>query len=312
MDFTILICTYNREARLRELFSSFQKLHLPGSLSFEVVVVDNNSTDATKRVVQESAIAPRYLFEPRQGHCFALNTGVREARGEFVAFLDDDVALEKDYLVGLERARREHPDVNIFGGRVFPLWPYDPPRWITGGKPFRHSRGGIVAHDHGDEERLYEHGMRLPIGANFFCRRDLFERYGYYDVKLGPKGREIVAGGAETELLLRFQKHGERILYVPYVAVYHPVDPQRMTRAYFRKHLFDAGRMHVRNIEYGRARRVFGVPRYIFRQLATSALKFGLSCVRFKPADAYEYKLDCYYHLGALYEARRISLQQSR
>jgi glycosyltransferase involved in cell wall biosynthesis len=311
---SLVICTYNREEKLRELFNSLAHVQFPADLSWELLVVDNNSTDGTKQAVESfvgpGGLIPRYLFENKQGHCFALNTGIKAARGEFISFLDDDILFEKGYLIGLERVLREHPTVNIFGGRIFPLWPYDPPRWITGGEPFRHSRGGIVAHDYGDQERFYEDGMRLPIGANFFCRRALFERYGYFDVKLGPKGKEIVAGGAETDLLFRFQKNGERILYVPQVAVYHPVDPQRMTKAYFRKHLFDAGRMHVRNIDRaGPIRRVFGVPRYIFRQLATAVLRYGLSCVSLKPLDAYEHKLDFYYHLGALYEARNISLQ---
>ena len=200
MDLTLLIATYNRAQLLQKLFESLSVATWPKTLDWEILVVDNNSSDDTQSVVESlthsSLPALRYCFESRQGKSFALNTGLEEARGEFIAFLDDDVLVFPDYLLGLATFIRSD-SYNVFGGKILPLWPYDPPAWITKGKPFLNlfTRGGIVAHDYGEVAKEYGPGMRLPVGANWGCRRRLFQEYGAFKTYLGPQGKN--PGGSE-------------------------------------------------------------------------------------------------------------------
>src|SRR5215469_11293809 len=102
MNITVILCTYNRCQSLRKALESIAASRLPESIEWEVLVVNNNSKDQTREVVEEFCRAYpgrfRYLFEPKQGKSIALNTGIREAKGEVLAFMDDDVIVEPTWL----------------------------------------------------------------------------------------------------------------------------------------------------------------------------------------------------------------------
>lgn len=310
MDVTLLIATYNRAHLLPRLFSTLAEARAPRGLDCEIVVVDNNSTDETRQVVESAAHPtlprPRYLFEPSQGKSYALNSGLQTAKGEFVAFLDDDVLVFPEYLEGLAHVIRAYP-VNIFGGRVLPLWPCPPPHWITRGEPFRISRWGIAAHDYGEEPQPYAKPMRLPVGSNWVCRRSLFEKYGDFKTYLGRKGT-LRYGGEETDLLRRFERQGEKMLYVPQLTVYHPVEPKCMTPAFHRKQHFWAGRTGMRRA-FGQTsfRTFFGVPRYVYRDLLASLGGLIAASLRGRRYQAYDHQLELYLCLGAIMEAWQLS-----
>ena len=108
-------------------------------------------------------------------------------------------------------------------------WPSPPPAWVAGGKPLQTSRGGVIVHDYGDEPRPYTAEMRMPIGCNFACRRSLFKAVGLFNIYLGPQPGAQIAG-EETDMLRRFQAHGETVFYAPFIRVFHPVDPARLTK----------------------------------------------------------------------------------
>ena len=100
MKYSVVIATYNRAADLRSTLASLAGLHPDGA--WEVIVVDNNSTDDTRRAVEEAArafpVECRYLVERQQGRSPALNAGIRAARGEIVVTTDDDVRVPADWL----------------------------------------------------------------------------------------------------------------------------------------------------------------------------------------------------------------------
>src|SRR5271165_3469739 len=110
MNITIVICTFERSERLAKALSSLSVQVLPDSVEWEVLVVDNNSRDKTREVVEEFCRQYpgrfRYTFEPEQGKSCALNRGVGEARGDIVAFTDDDVTLEPTWLQNLTASLR--------------------------------------------------------------------------------------------------------------------------------------------------------------------------------------------------------------
>src|SRR4051794_32553856 len=134
LEVSVVLSTYNRgpllEPALRSVLAQQQALTPP----FELIVVDNNSTDGTRDIIQRIAAGDprvRYVFEAPQGLSHARNAGIREARAPFIAFTDDDVRAEPDWIAALLRAFRESPEVDFVGGRVLPIWPSPPPAWLT-------------------------------------------------------------------------------------------------------------------------------------------------------------------------------------
>src|SRR5436853_547125 len=134
MRFSIIIPTYNRADELRQTIRSIAKLSVVGD--WELIVVDNKSTDQTRAVVEaETASFPallRYLFEPEQGRYAALNTGIRAATGSIIATTDDDARVEPDWLMKAA-AGLDAIGCDYVGGKVFPIWKGSRPAWLPNG-----------------------------------------------------------------------------------------------------------------------------------------------------------------------------------
>ena len=131
MKYSVVIATYNRARDLRDTLQSLAALDADGP--WEVIVVDNNSPDDTRHVV-ESMVADypvdlRYVFEREQGRSPALNAGIRAARGRIIVTTDDDVRVERDWLNQASAALTRHR-CDYVGGRVLPIWGARPPAWI--------------------------------------------------------------------------------------------------------------------------------------------------------------------------------------
>jgi glycosyltransferase involved in cell wall biosynthesis len=309
VDLSIIITTYNREKTLSRLFHSLKEASQV-DIPLEIVVVNNNPAvnllPMINEAIQRFSLPLRCLSESGPGKSYALNSGIQSAQGEFVAFLDDDVIVHEDYFIGIKKTISTF-SYNTFGGRVFPIFPYSPPDWASGGKSLTTTRGPIVAHDYGDQPRPYDKGMRRPIGCNFFCRRLLFERYGLFDVRFGRRvgDSSFLIAGEENDLLRRFQEGGEILFYTPFVVVDHPVEPERMTKAHFRYRLFTAGRS-VPYFAKTTFPSFFGIPRYLYRRLITIMGQGILALISFRSLKAFDRQLDFYEIIGAMYEYWRI------
>src|ERR1043166_9448109 len=130
-DLSVVICTYNRPELLRLALTTLLR-QSPANLTYEVVVVDNNSTPETRAVVDELAQTDpriRYVRETRQGNAYARNIGVAEARAPIVAFLDDDVTVRDNWMEIIARTLKE-THVDFIGGKVLPRWEEPPPSWL--------------------------------------------------------------------------------------------------------------------------------------------------------------------------------------
>ena len=260
MKVTVIVCTYNRHQILVKALESVAASKLPGSVDWEILVVDNNSSDRTRDVVESFCRRfPRrfrYLFEPQQGKSFALNSGIREARGDVVAFLDDDVTVEPTWLQNLTAPLRDHRWAGV-GGRTLMAHPFSPPHWLALGEPY--NLGGILCalFDLGDKVVELD---RPPYGANMAFRRAMFEKYGSFRTDLGPSpDRHVPRPNEDTEFGRRLIAAGERLRYEPTAVVYHPVLENRVQKEYFLGWWFDYGRAMVR--EWGRGPDVWGIPR---------------------------------------------------
>jgi glucosyl-dolichyl phosphate glucuronosyltransferase len=280
MTITVILCTYNRCHSLARTLDSIANSTLPESVAWEVLVVDNNSTDQTRDVVAEiSSRIPgrfRYVFEPTQGKSYALNTGIREARGELLAFTDDDVMVAPEWLENLTSALHDSQWAGATG-RILLEWKRTPPRWLTTKGPYR-MPWVLVGFDLGDDAC----DLTFTVGANMAFRKEVFEKYGFFRTDMGPttecdirqwRDARCPRSCEDIELGRRLIAGGERLLYRPNAVVYHPVPEDRVKKEYFLAWHFDYGRGLIRASEVPGARRWLEVPQYLFGKLTKLAKK---------------------------------------
>ena len=268
---TVVLCTYNRCQSLSKALRSVAASELPSSIVWEVLVVDNNSNDQTHEVVEDfSCRHPgrfRYLFEPKPGKSHALNAGIREAHGDILAFIDDDVIVERNWLRNLTAAL----DGNAWagaGGRILPEKTFSHPPWLPLDGP--NNMAGILAlFDLGAEPVELD---QAPFGTNMAFRKEMFEKHGGFRVDLGPRpGSEL--RNEDTEFGRRLLTAGERLRYEPSAVVYHGVPEYRLTREYFLRFCFDLGRAAIR--ETGKRPDIWGIPRQFLTLLKITTLLLG-------------------------------------
>jgi glycosyltransferase involved in cell wall biosynthesis len=235
--------------------------------------VDNNSTDATREVVERFAAADvrvRYLFEPQQGLSHARNAGIRAARAPFIAFTDDDVRAEPDWVAGIVRAFREHPEADAVGGRVLPVWPAEPPQWLT-----RDHWTPLAILDRG--EAAITVTLDNPIclvGANLSVRRPVFDVIGLFAADL-QRVKDGIGSLEDHEFLLRLLRIGGKAVYDPRVVVHAEIQANRLERAYHRRWHTGHGHFHAlmrsEQMEETRRGTFFGVPAHLYRQALGNA-----------------------------------------
>jgi glycosyltransferase involved in cell wall biosynthesis len=304
MDVSIIIATANRAADLRQTLDDLARIRRPGVI--ELLVVDNRSTDDTPQVVHAAAACfpfpVRYLFEPEEGKYAALNAGIRAAHGRIVAATDDDARFEADWLEravdGLDRHACE-----FVGGRVLPLWGGPKPEWLS-------ERSGLHAKviallDHGDRVREFGRTISWPLGVNVAYRRDVFDRVGFFDNRLGRKTGTL-RNQAQREWHLRARAAGVRGFYVPDMVVHHLVPARRLRKQYFRLWLywhgisrailfkqggFDMEEPELECPPHAGGRLLGGVPAHLFPKAARAARALAWHTLRGHVATAFEREL---------------------
>lgn len=240
---SVVVCTYNRCALLRNALSSLVEQTVEPD-RYEVIVVDNNSTDGTRQAVQgfedSTAVPVRYVLEEQQGVSHARNRGIDEARGEIVAYLDDDELADPGWLAAMLDVYRRHPDVMAVTGRVEPIWERRPPPWFEEDRFFRTA---VCVGDWGPEARSirYPHGI-IWVGNSSF-RRAVFETVGRFDTGLGRRAGLLTAG-EEDDLQCRIEHQGGQVYYAPEAVVYHYIPVSKLTERHFLDVRHMAGRAH--------------------------------------------------------------------
>jgi glycosyltransferase involved in cell wall biosynthesis len=275
---TVLICTYNRAAHLRETLEAMLAMDAVPFCDVDITIVDNNSTDNTPAVVAEAArnpgIAVTYLREPRQGKSFALNRGLADARGDIVALTDDDVLPSADWLARIVADFRAR-DVTFVFGKVLPRWGrVPPPELLT--RQAQDVWGPLAIVDYGDVPVAYleeSTGQRLPVGANLAFARTALATTGGWRTDLGKVNNTLISG-EDHEIFMRLRRFGLYSgYYDPLVTVRHYVPASRLTRRYFRDWFFWHGKTEALmlddlypTIDMSSVPRVAGVPRFLYRQ----------------------------------------------
>jgi len=269
MMMSVVICTYNRSQSLARTLKSLGEISVPSNLQWEVIVVDNNSTDGTRAAIEdfaaESTMPVSYVFEKKQGLAYARNAGIEKANGDVIAFTDDDVLVAANWLKELARTFECYDAAGV-GGKILPIWPERRPLWLT-----RDIEGNIALLDRGEAVARIVNTNHI-FGANMAFPKAIFEKVGLFDPFYGRKGKKLYSH-EEADLLRRVLESGGTVIYQPRAVVHHIIEPTRVKKAYFRKWQFDDGEFEAARLGEYYHRTMLGVPYYI-------APEFGRTCVR--------------------------------
>jgi glycosyltransferase involved in cell wall biosynthesis len=265
---SVILATYNRGENLRTALSTVVDQYCDGTFDYEIIVVDNNSTDGTKKVVESfMSKDPRvkYIFEPVQGKSGAMNKGMAQARGEFFCFTDDDVRVDAHWLWNIKKCFLEH-QCDVVGGRVLPIYPINTPQWVKDNIDIL--RGAIISYDFGEDTKVYVKTMYEFIGANFALRKSLVEECGLVRTDLGVGGPYM---GEDTEYIGRLAKNNKKLYYCGAALVWHPLDLKRTQLSFIAKWNQALGRYRAFTNDYKTLPAslvyYFGVPRYLLLEM---------------------------------------------
>ena len=236
MFVTVTIQTYNRSRMLAETLESLRLLECPDDIDYEILIIDNNSSDDTLDVIKKyrDLLAPRLrsVFEENQGLSHARNRALKDARGEIVCFLDDDVKVSPDWLIAVIDAFRKY-NASVVGGRSYLIYPDSRPPWL----PVR-AETLLSRLDYGDSP-LVNTDKEL-YGLNFSVLKQKALDAGGFDIRFGRNGNKLFSG-EEKQLQDKIQKAGGIVVYEPKALVGHIVTPEKLTKKWFFKCVYDGG-----------------------------------------------------------------------
>ena len=305
MKITVIVCTFNRCQMLPTMLDSVAASKLPPSVDWEVLVVDNNSSDQTQGAVERFCRQYpgrfRYVFEPKPGKTYALNTGIHEAGGDVLAFIDDDVIVEPTWLRNLTLSLNDG-EWGGSGGRTLPEQSFSPPPWLP--REGHYGLAPLAVFDLGSDPcELTE----PPFGNNMAFRKAMFEKHGGFRLDLGPRaGSRDPQKSEDSEFGHRLLDAGERLRYEPSAVVYHAVPPGRVMKKYFLGWWFDKARADIRAFGIPRDAkwRVGGIPLSLFRRLAVWSLRWMATV---QSSRRFSCKIKVWVLGGEIFECYRLS-----
>jgi glycosyltransferase involved in cell wall biosynthesis len=297
----VIIPTYNRANLLERTLQSLFAADVPPQLAVTIVVVDNNSQDTTRQTVE--AWTPiyhgrmRYVFEPRQGRSYALNTGVASSDSQLIGFIDDDEEVEAGWFRCISAAFASDT-LDFIGGPYVPNWGASIPSWFPDDY-----RGVVGWVDSGQHVRPYDESFDgILMGGNAVIRRSTLVKVGPFDTALGRTSKGLLSCDDE-EMYWRLRAAGARGLYCPDLVIRHYVPPERLTKKYFRRWCFWQGasqgildRRTRADVPY------FGaIPRWLYGRVARNALRLAARPLSHTAAVRFSSQLPFWHLAGFIY-----------
>lgn len=299
-DVSVALCTYNRCHVLKDALESVLSQHSNG-VRYEVIVVDNNSTDDTKSVVDgflaRGCSNLRYVFESRQGLSYARNTAVSVARAPLLAFTDDDIRVDPNWIATIKRTFDSYPDAAWIGGKVLPQWVSAPPKWLT-----TEHWSPLAVQDHGEVPFYMTPERQLClIGANLAIRKDVLEEFGGFQPDL-QRVTDSVGSMEDHELQIRMWKADRRGFYVPNLVVMSDVAPDRLTKKYHRRWHLGHGHFYAKarldEWERSSVGWLFDVASHVYKKAALDAVRWLAWVVRGNFSRAFKYETELMFFVG--------------
>lgn len=207
-----------------------------------MLLVDNNSTDNTEKICKQAILdfsetEILYFKELNQGLSYARNRGIEESRGEIVVFVDDDAtAFESDYLSSIDNFFDSNPQAGACGGPIIPIYEGDKPSWLS--HYTEQLIGGALYM--GNQIKPFKNG-KYPGGGNSAYRKEIFDKYGLFNVELGRKGTGLI-GAEEKDLYDRLEKGNVKFYYIPEMGIYHYISRKKLTSEHFKELTYSIGK----------------------------------------------------------------------
>lgn len=290
MNISVCICTYNRAEMLGDTIASITACHVPDGLKWECLVVDNNSKDHTKSVVEDKInentdVLIKYISEPQQGLSYARNRAVNEAKGELLLFVDDDVLVDRNWVLEHWYGFKNY-DADIIGGPIEILWEGRRPQWLPDNMLPK-----LCYLDMGDEYILLAPSDdRCLFGANIGFRHSIFQKYGLFDVKLGVSGKGQLVG-EELDYQLRVMENNGRVIYIPKAKVQHRVQEWRLKKSSFIKRYYGIGKTQAYMNEAVKASTIFNIPLWSIRSFIGACVTCVISFLKWEDSATFFEKI---------------------
>lgn len=237
----VLICSHNRAELLQRTLEYLNAAQRPECCQIEVHVVANACTDNTLDILEKfnyehknNGLPLSWDVQPRTGKSHALNQAIPLIEADLLAFVDDDHRVDTSYLVNICTAANEYPDAQLFCGRILPDWDGSEPDWVHHTGPYRIYPLPVPHFDQGNESINITPDIAIPGGGNLVIRTELFKQVGPFSTELGPTGHNL-DGSEDLDWVLRAQKIGAKLRYIPSMIQYHYVDLERLRFSYLIK-----------------------------------------------------------------------------
>ena len=232
MFVTIAICTFNRVEWLRRTLDSLVLMRVPSDISWELLIINNNSTDHTDNVIGEyiGRLPVRREFELRAGKSNALNRAIDIAKGDYIIWIDDDVLVDAGLLTAYVEAFRRWPEAAVFGGRIKPRYEAPVEKWVLESEAVL--GGPYAIRDFGEQVRPLsaDDEDHFPYGANWAVRATE-QRAIRYHPDLGPVPKRI-RNQEDTDVVHRLLGSGATGYWIPDAIVEHCIGRNRQTIRY--------------------------------------------------------------------------------
>ncbi|MBE0470373.1 MAG: glycosyltransferase family 2 protein [Methyloprofundus sp.] len=303
MDITIIICSYNRSSNLPDCFSCLEKQLITVPIQWEILLIDNNSSDDTKMVTtnfnQNSALDIRYIFEPKQGLSNARNRGIAEAIGTYLIFIDDDIRVTENWLQSIFSTFKQF-DCDAVGGRIHIESPAKLPKWITT------DMYGFLGHqDFGKHLHKMDGIEESPFGGNMAIHQRVIDLIGNFDVEMGRKGtglkKEELFKGEETDFFMRLAAAGGNFYYHPDALVFHKILPHQLKKVFFLTLHNNSGILTAKADTKTYKKQFMGIPLFIFPQLMRAILSYLKIVMTKGPNHSIRQLMNVYYFCGMIY-----------
>ena len=269
MKISIIICTYNRELYLPKCLEHL-KNQTEAPSNFEIILVNNNSTDNTENIcenfVQENPqLSVIYIKENNPGLSFARNKGIEIASGDILCFIDDDGFAIQEYVTIVKRFAEDpqYKDIISFGGKVIPCYNKGmEPKWLS-----KYIDGLVSKVDLGDQVMLFT--KKYPAGCNMVFRKEFFDNYGGFNVELHTRGDDKF-------VFDKLKKAGLKTLYLPKLKVEHFIDDYRLEKGFIIRLSKIIGQSEaIRLKETSKSKKFIKLVEYIFKFGAALIISLG-------------------------------------
>jgi len=305
---SVIVCTYDRPAHLRRVIDALADQSLSDH-DYEILVVYDPSVETTASIVEDLTASSDLisLTEARVGLSYARNTGLERARGEYVAFLDDDAIPEEGWLEAIVDAFEIPPERPLcVGGPVYPAFEVPPPDWLP------ESLLGLPTCDLGDEPQWVNFSKDIIIGTNMAFVRSFLDEIGGFPTELGREKGKLLAN-EELEVLRKADKR-TGIYYTPAASVDHVLGTERLRLSYFLRRSFWQGVSNCR-AEYVRQQGPSSRWETAMR-LGWTALRAGKTGVRTALSSGNEQRVAALYdfcvYVGYIVEQSKFALFSER